>query len=230
MPVLRPLLANESRPNPDGTSSTELLRAESINENEHIVIPSLFSGPDGLVELDADGAVRAALDYERRTGNRFPRFDNIEDAISASMSRSETGGTASGPLAKPSNPESNTMPFDTPQQPATRNPAPPGLGMLMQLLGREGNPTLPPVQQSPMQALIDAMEGARGNDPQRFGDIRQLIEQRNPDDVARGQGPQATGVESVGKTSAEKSEKTFNPFKILSDALEGSTPDLSPRQ
>ncbi len=218
MPVLRPLSANESRPNPDGTSSTELLRAESINENEHIVIPSLFSGPDGLVELDADGAVRAALDYERRTGNRFPRFDNIDDAISASMSRSETGGTASGPLATPQHPE-NIMPFDTPQQPATRDfgsSSIPGIGLLQQLLGREGAPTLPPVQQTPTELLIQAMEGARGNDPQRFGNLRGMIEQRSPDDVARGPGPQ--GPTDPGLTSAEPIDQP-SPRERLLEAL-----------
>ena len=125
------------------------------------------------------------------------------------------------------------MPLDnpsayTPQPNASRNLSSiPGMGFLQQLLGREGAPILPPIQQVPTSELISEMNAARGVDPVRFGNIRDMIERRSPDDIARGPGPQA--VETAGKTSAEPT-KTFNPFKILSDALSGVSNDLSPGQ
>ena len=105
----------------------------------------------------------------------------------------------------------------------------PGLGLLQQLLGRPAaQPAAPPPQQIPTSELMDMMNTAQGvGDVDKMRRIRTMIEGRTADDVARGQGPQATGVESAGKTSAEPT-KSFNPFKILSDALSGVDNDLSP--
>lgn len=121
------------------------------------------------------------------------------------------------------------MPFDNPQAYASRDLGSsniPGIGLLQQLLGREGAPTLPPVQQTPTQQLIDAMNAAQGVDPVRHANIRDMIEQRNPDEVARGHGPQAVGVEAAGVTSAEQ----FRPFAALSDSRQQLLDALDPKK
>jgi len=67
-----------------------------------MVIPALWMGPAGPVEFEnADQALLAALDYEERTGELFPRFATVEEAEAFTDSRSITGGPSTGdPLAQ----------------------------------------------------------------------------------------------------------------------------------
>ncbi len=100
---------------------------------------------------------------------------------------------------------------DQPQQPAQRSQG--GiLNSLLGLIGREQQPTLPPVQQVPNSRLIDAMDEARGLDPERMRQIRDIIERRTPDDIARG--PQPVGPITPGDSSANPLSPN-NPFSAL---------------
>ena len=99
--ALRPLNNSEAIENPDGSKSTE--RTVTLEEEgEFIVAPSLWMGPDGVVDLagDQNAIIEAITRYEELTGKFFPRFATVEDANEFARERSESGGSASGPLAR----------------------------------------------------------------------------------------------------------------------------------
>jgi len=97
---LRPLDAGESRPNADGTSSTELSTHMPMPGGEWMMAPSLWMGPGGPVELsDEDTIRRMAMEYEQGTGRTFPRWPSMDEALRDPGYRSREGGTAAGPMA-----------------------------------------------------------------------------------------------------------------------------------
>lgn len=96
----RPLRGNERRENPDGTYSTELSMTEKVG-NQFINFPSLYKTREGIKEFnDPTRALEIALDYEKRTGNAFPRFNSLQDALDAAQRRTNQGGTGAGALQK----------------------------------------------------------------------------------------------------------------------------------
>ena len=99
-PRFRPLQQGEFRNNGDGSYSTELLMAEILDpaSGESMVFPSMWMSDRGPVELSVDEAIGAAMEFERMTGNRFPRFKSIREAIDFSKTRSSGGGVSAGPL------------------------------------------------------------------------------------------------------------------------------------
>ncbi len=62
------------------------------------LIPSLWMGSDGPADLDHDKSIRAAMEFERRSGKVFPRFNSIEDADDFAISRSKSGGALKSDL------------------------------------------------------------------------------------------------------------------------------------
>ncbi len=119
---LRPLRSGESRSNPDGSRSTELLVTVPSEGGQWRNVPSLWMGDAGPVEMPNDDmAGRLADGYERATSMRFPRYPDITQAEAAARSRSEAGGASRDPLALP-------VPRPNParSRPAPANPAPRG--------------------------------------------------------------------------------------------------------
>ena len=96
----RPLQGGERRDNGDGTFSSELEVTERLPDGSWVNVPSLWMGPNGMEEVAADRAVQIALDYEKRTGQKFPRFKTVDEGIAAAKARSNAGGTSVGPLAR----------------------------------------------------------------------------------------------------------------------------------
>ena len=97
---LRPLEPGEFRKNQDGSQSTELSRHMPLPDGTWIMVPSLWMGPSGPVEIgDEDALLRLALEYERETGRTFPRWATKEEALSDPGYRSRQGGIAAGPMA-----------------------------------------------------------------------------------------------------------------------------------
>ena len=89
---------------PDGSIMTERTATEYVDGNSGQVwnIPTIWfeANTNKGVEVDLDRAIGLAHEYERRTGNEFPRFKTIEDAVSAAQQRSQSGGATQGSLAK----------------------------------------------------------------------------------------------------------------------------------
>lgn len=97
---LRPLELGEIRASEAGPPNSELAISVEVDGQE-MVLPTLWMGPAGVVEFpDTDSALQAALNYEGRTGKRFPRFDTVEEATAFSEGRSARGGVSTGPLAQ----------------------------------------------------------------------------------------------------------------------------------
>ena len=120
---------------------------------------------------------------------------------------------------------------DQPQQQPSRDQAGGPLGLLQRLLGLEGEPNLPPVQEVGQERLVGAFNDARGIDPERRRQIQQILEgRRTRDDAARG--PQPVGPITPGDSSAnpEEEEPGFfdffnllqkgNPGELLGDAMQ----------
>lgn len=81
---------------------------------------------------------------------------------------------------------------------ATRNQSSGLMGMLQQLLGREGQPNLPEVEEMPMTDMLAAQDAAlQGGDIERLRTLRSLISDRNP-------------VQQQGLTSAANAEPRQN--------------------
>ena len=89
---------------PDGSIMTERTATEYVDGNSGQVwnIPTIWfdANTNKGVEVDLDRAMGLAHEYEQRTGNKFPRFNSIEDAVSSAQQRSESGGATQGSLAK----------------------------------------------------------------------------------------------------------------------------------
>jgi len=98
---LRPLDPGEQVKNPDGTVSTE--RTVSYeHDGQFIVVPRLWMSQRGVVDFgDDDRAIlNSAFEYEKRTGKRFPRFKTAEELKAFEAARTQSGGAASGSLAR----------------------------------------------------------------------------------------------------------------------------------
>lgn len=99
---LRPFRPGEKIKNPDGSYSTERTITVEDNTGGYMLIPSLWMGPSGHIDLgDAQESARLlALKYEANTGKTFPRFTTIDEAEKYAVKRSTSGGAGSGDLAK----------------------------------------------------------------------------------------------------------------------------------
>ncbi|WP_428398324.1 LPD38 domain-containing protein [Marinobacter salarius] len=96
-PELRPFQPGEQVDNGDGSFSTERTVTVPIGRR-WANVPSLWMSPDGPKELDEDAAVRAAMDYERATGTKFPGFDSVDEAVASAKARSDKGGANQGSI------------------------------------------------------------------------------------------------------------------------------------
>lgn len=95
----------------------------------------------------------------------------------------------------------------------------PGVGILQQLLGREGQPNLPPTPQVSMQELLANQAG--GGDLARLRNIRQIIERRNADftSPAPKTSAETIGPQDPAKEKKKKEEGLNALVKALEDAL-----------
>jgi len=98
---IRPFGSGEYIANPDGSMSTERTMTFNI-EGQEVLAPSLWMTPNGPVDLsrNPDTIVRAIIEYERRTGKKFPRFKTPEEAKQFAIGRSQSGGRGAGELTK----------------------------------------------------------------------------------------------------------------------------------
>jgi hypothetical protein len=78
----------------NGVKMTEFLMTERSPEGTAWNIPSVWFDDDTgkPVRLRGDDAWNEALRYEKRTGNKFPRFKDLDSGIEAAKSRSDSGG------------------------------------------------------------------------------------------------------------------------------------------
>ena len=99
--TIRPFTQGEFLDNQDGTRSTE--RTMSFNvEGEEVVMPSLWMTPDGPVDLSRmpESMIRSTLEFEKRSGKKFPRFKTIQEADSFTAVRTNKGGISTGTLER----------------------------------------------------------------------------------------------------------------------------------
>lgn len=97
---LRPFQTGEFINNGDGSRSTERSRTFPLPSGEWVNAPSLWMTPEGPVEIRSEDQIaRIVQDYEKRTGQRFPRFKSQQEAVAAARKRSDAGAVFSGPLA-----------------------------------------------------------------------------------------------------------------------------------
>ena len=97
----RPLRAGESRPNPDGSYSTEITMTERDATGMFFNFPSLYMTRDGIKQFKDPGeAMDKALEYEKQSGKKFPRYRDLEAALKAAEARTSKGGTRQGALAR----------------------------------------------------------------------------------------------------------------------------------
>jgi hypothetical protein len=83
-----------------GGLSTEYLATEYDNYGLPFNYPTIWFDPSGAAHYVPDAALSLALDYEAATGAKFPRFENIGQAVELAQHRSALGGAAQGLLAK----------------------------------------------------------------------------------------------------------------------------------
>lgn len=81
---------------PGGGKATEYLASEHSPEGAAWNIPQIwFDAESGKPQfLKGDQAWDEAKSYEERTGNKFPRYKTIEQAVSAAKKRSAAGGAS----------------------------------------------------------------------------------------------------------------------------------------
>ena len=85
-----------------GGPSTELTLTEDAPGGGVWNIPSIWWDRDGNpAEVSRQDAHRLAVEYEEKTGERFPRFENSDAGVSAARERSASGGASKGRLAGP---------------------------------------------------------------------------------------------------------------------------------
>lgn len=99
--TIRPFVDGEFLDNQDGTQSTE--RTTSFNVGgEEVVMPSLWMTPDGPVDLSRmpESMIRSTLEFEKRSGKKFPRFKTIQEADEFTATRTTRGGISSGTLER----------------------------------------------------------------------------------------------------------------------------------
>lgn len=88
---LRPFKPGEKVNNPDGSYSTERTITVGV-DGQYMNIPTLWMGANGPEELSEQEAVTAARDYMQRSGQKFPSFKTIDQAVQAAEKRSDAGG------------------------------------------------------------------------------------------------------------------------------------------
>ncbi len=101
--------------NRDGSISTErtiTVTDPRINNGKPTNIPTLWEGKPLPGKTDAEiqkKAIEKAIEYQRRTGNKWKSFDSIESAVSFAEQKSSSGGSKAGSLFKglPSKPYLN---------------------------------------------------------------------------------------------------------------------------
>lgn len=81
---------------PGGRKATEYLASEESPEGKAWNIPQIwFNTKTGEAKFfTSDKAWNTAQDYEKRTGNKFPRYNSIPDAVSAAKKMSASGGAS----------------------------------------------------------------------------------------------------------------------------------------
>ena len=81
---------------PGGRKATEYLASEKSPEGKAWNIPQIwFNTKTGEAKFfTSDKAWNTAQDYEKRTGNKFPRYNRISDAVSAAKKMSASGGAS----------------------------------------------------------------------------------------------------------------------------------------
>jgi hypothetical protein len=94
----RPLNPGEFRPNDDGSYSTEMTQTVPFMA-DYYNIPSLWMTGDGIKEAgSSDEALKWALDHMHQSGERFPKFNSIAEAVASAEARSAGGGVFQGRL------------------------------------------------------------------------------------------------------------------------------------
>lgn len=97
---LKPLRTEDAIINPDKTKS--LARARTYGTDEGFVnYPSLWIGPDGVVELNEEDTFKQGQQYEADSKIRFPRYDTEEIAVNES--KAAPTRPVALPRIKPSN-------------------------------------------------------------------------------------------------------------------------------
>jgi len=86
---------------PGGKKATEYLASERSPDGGAWNIPTIwFDKKTGKPRfLSGDKAWNAAKSYEDDTGRKFPRFDDLDAAVTAAQSRSKAGGASKGSLS-----------------------------------------------------------------------------------------------------------------------------------
>ncbi|AUQ95942.1 hypothetical protein PhaeoP66_03200 [Phaeobacter inhibens] len=83
-----------------GGQSTEYLTTNDAPDGGAWNIPQVWwTGAGAPVVLGPDQAQNTAIDYERVTGRKFPRFETPGAGSFAAMNRSAAGGAQTNPLA-----------------------------------------------------------------------------------------------------------------------------------
>jgi hypothetical protein len=91
---------HKPRSNPDGSYSTEIEVTGDSPDGSTWNIPTLWFDADGNPrELPEVAAQTLAQRYEAETGNMFPRFGSVDEAVAAARARSAAGGAMKTPLA-----------------------------------------------------------------------------------------------------------------------------------
>jgi hypothetical protein len=100
-PALRPLEKGEFILGPNNEKMTEFTQTFRVGK-DFVVVPSIFMGPEGPVNLseDPDAILRVVQEFEAVTGKKFPRLKTDKDASAFARKRSDAGGAFSGPLVK----------------------------------------------------------------------------------------------------------------------------------
>ncbi len=82
-----------------GGQSTEYLATERAPDGGFWNIPMIWYSPDGKpVKVGIDQAYQMAVEHEKRTGQRFPRYDSPGAGSFSAMNRSAMGGGQNGLL------------------------------------------------------------------------------------------------------------------------------------
>ena len=96
---------DQPRQNADGSYSTEVTRTVRLPTGEWTNVPTLWFRDNQPVtdigQYDDDVVGQFAAQYERSTGNKFPRFGSLDEAVGAAKARSAGGGATQGLLSTP---------------------------------------------------------------------------------------------------------------------------------
>jgi hypothetical protein len=104
----RPLEKDESvkvksGPHRDGDyQMTEYTMTIKDPSGKFVLVPSIYMNQNNkpVRFTNESQALKAAMDYEKSSGKKFPRFTTPEEAGKFAQKRSRSGGVKTGPLAK----------------------------------------------------------------------------------------------------------------------------------